>query len=129
MTHHTSAADLTFAKDGAEHFHAAALSALPGIRSALSDIPLHQAGVRIHGAKTLVPLLAARGPIGSLAAALQPAPWTAQRGMYLCQGRHAKRRENDRGGLQDPDGVFVISEIHLIAPAAIFREEGVRFKL
>ena len=69
MTHHTSAADLTFAKDGAEHFHAAALSALPGIRSALSDIPLHQAGVRIHGAKTLVPLLAAKGPIGSLAAA------------------------------------------------------------
>lgn len=58
---------LTFAKDGAEHFHAAALAALLDIRAALQDLPTQQAGVRIHGIKPLMPILATDGSIGSLA--------------------------------------------------------------
>ncbi|NYF32472.1 phytanoyl-CoA dioxygenase family protein [Sphingopyxis sp. JAI108] len=58
---------LTLAKDGAEHFHAAALSALPDIRAALQGLPTQRAGVRIHGIKPLMPILAADGSIGSLA--------------------------------------------------------------
>lgn len=58
---------LTLAKDGAEHFRAAALVALPDIRAALRGLPTQRAGVRIHGIKPLEPLLAADGSIGSLA--------------------------------------------------------------
>ncbi len=67
MDHASDVRQLTLARDGAEHFHAAALAALPDIRSALQALPTQQAGVRIHGIKPLKPILAADGSIGSLA--------------------------------------------------------------
>jgi len=67
MHHSSNVRHLTLAKDGAEHFHAAALAALSEIRAALQGLPAQQAGVRIHGIKPLTPILAADGSIGSLA--------------------------------------------------------------
>lgn len=58
---------LNLTKDGAEHFHAAALRLLPNIRAAMQGLPLRQAGVRIHGVKPLLPILAPDGQIGAIA--------------------------------------------------------------
>lgn len=67
MDHSSNVRHLNLVNDGAEHFHAAALAALPDIRAALQDLPSQQAGVRIHGIKPLMPILAADGSVGVLA--------------------------------------------------------------
>lgn len=67
MDHSLDVRHLTLAKDGAEHFHAAVLADLSDILTALQGLPTQQAGVRIHGIKRLMPILASDGSIGSLA--------------------------------------------------------------
>jgi hypothetical protein len=67
MNQSPNIAHLNLKKDGAERFHSAVLPLLSNIHAALDGLPLQQAGVRIHGIKPLRPILAADGPIGTIA--------------------------------------------------------------
>jgi hypothetical protein len=62
---------MTFSRDGAHHFPAAADAAdLQGIRTALADLPPEQAGIRVRGIAALRPYLAPTGPVGAVAASV-----------------------------------------------------------
>jgi ectoine hydroxylase-related dioxygenase (phytanoyl-CoA dioxygenase family) len=62
---------MTFLTDGAQHMPAAlGGAALQGLRSALSDLPAAQAGVRVHGIAALRPCLSSSGPVGAIAASV-----------------------------------------------------------
>lgn len=61
-------AELDLETDGAALHRGAALCAVADIESALADLPAGQAGIRLYGRPTLLPMLVAKGPIGRIAA-------------------------------------------------------------
>jgi hypothetical protein len=63
-----------FAEVGAQLFAGALTSSMAALEAALADLPVNQAGMRLHGIAALAPLLDAEGCIGAIAAkALGPA--------------------------------------------------------
>jgi ectoine hydroxylase-related dioxygenase (phytanoyl-CoA dioxygenase family) len=60
---------LSLACEGAERHAGAAVTVLPSLTNALAHLPPNVAGLRIAGIAALQPLLAADGPIGTIAAA------------------------------------------------------------
>ena len=60
--------DLSFARDGAQHWPAAiGADALDGIEDAVAGLLQHRAGVRLQGVEALRPILASSGPVGAVA--------------------------------------------------------------
>ena len=58
---------LSFSEHGAQRYPGAARPALGALEAALDGLPC-KAGIRLHGVKSLLPLLGGDGPIGALAA-------------------------------------------------------------
>lgn len=61
---------LDFATDGAQRFQGSLKPCLAVLEAALSTLRTDDAGVRIHGVKSLAPLLASDGCIGAIAASM-----------------------------------------------------------
>ncbi|MCG2841808.1 phytanoyl-CoA dioxygenase family protein [Sandaracinobacter sp. RS1-74] len=70
MSDHVKASDLTLVWDGATYLPAAAVDVLEDMQGAVAQLPIEQAGVRIHGVKAVSQLLVADGPIGAVALSL-----------------------------------------------------------
>lgn len=59
--------DLDLETDGAVLHQAAAIDVLVELETALADLPIQRAGIRLYGRGGLTPMLSASGPIGAIA--------------------------------------------------------------